>query len=1053
LASSIRSEGESVLIVVDQFEELFRFGDAADAKSSDEAAGFVKLLIEAARQTDGPIYVVLTMRSDFIGDCARFRDLPETVTQGLYLVPRLTRAQRREVIEGPVRVAGGAVTPRLVMRVLNDLGDDPDQLPILQHAMMRAWNHWLQRQDRDRPLDTEDYEAIGGAADALSQHADELYDSLDAEGKRIAHRMFQTLTEKDADNREARRPTRLGSIAAAAAASLDDVRRVVETFRAAGHSFLTPPPPTPLEADTTIDISHESLIRGWRRLRGWVQEEAESARVYRRLAETAALAAEGKAGLWRDPDLAVALDWRERERPSAAWASRYHAGWDVAMRFLDESLAARDAEERARAAARRAEIRRSRLVLAASVVGALVFAALAAVGYREAQSADEQRRAAEQATATANDQKGKVEAALKQAKAERERADDQRHVAEMTARDLIADADHAREQQLELANYLKYVADLAKDTSARESAGWIDEAYTRTSVTLGEFDTARRNLEMQSRSGWSPETTASVSAYVAVMQGDADRAVRLLREYVAHDKNPIYLLDLGDALTMRGDYEEALKAIDEAIGAQNSTVEAVNENIAPDIEAATHYRALYAYGDDVVVTSMYFRSFIFTLEDRDAFDDFQASLAAADAFYSRSGIGANPTDAVNPFLIAIDHGWLAARGQAINLPQASSGPHPTNYGVFAAQGAVWERAAAAQSRYWFAARQAYLAFQAAFGDRPQDRYRRLAAWVRERLAQPQIRDAVDQYVAPDPSALSVEADEIRYHAAGNSYFEVKPALDRLTQAIALLNARSEAGSLEPQERFQLANLYLKRGLWKAEAQDWVGARDDADRAIALNDALADAYVLRARAGIDQDRSVADLERALSLSPSNEGAMSWLAWFLKGSNPDRAIEALELKRRYGTLWADDYLALADLRLGQKNFDAAQTAIAEAIDEAPERSDLCEKQRDIDRAAGLAEPAAQARAAQCLLQGAETAARLGRAAVAVKLYLQALSAAEAPATRSGDGAFAEQNAARSLSAFLKRQFGAADAAGFWNALAKAPSALQVPAERESARIGGE
>ena len=178
--------------MVDQFEELFRFGEAAGAKSSDEAAAFVKLLIEAARQTAPRIYVVLTMRSDFIGDCARFRDLPEMVTQGLYLVPRMTRAQRREVIEGPVRVAGGAVTPRLVTRVLNDIGDDPDQLPILQHAMMRAWSHWLQRQDRDRPLDIKDYDAIGGAADALSQQADELYDSLDAEGKRIAHRMFQT---------------------------------------------------------------------------------------------------------------------------------------------------------------------------------------------------------------------------------------------------------------------------------------------------------------------------------------------------------------------------------------------------------------------------------------------------------------------------------------------------------------------------------------------------------------------------------------------------------------------------------------------------------------------------------------------------------------------------------------------------------------------------------------------------------------------------------------------------------------------------------------------
>ena len=90
-------------------------------------------------------------------------------------------------------------------------------------------------------------------------------------------------------------------------------------------------PPTLLLPDTTIDISHESLIRGWKRLREWVEQEAESARVYKRLADTAALHSSGNAGLWRDPDLAVAIAWRERERPNEAWSRRYHGGWPEAM--------------------------------------------------------------------------------------------------------------------------------------------------------------------------------------------------------------------------------------------------------------------------------------------------------------------------------------------------------------------------------------------------------------------------------------------------------------------------------------------------------------------------------------------------------------------------------------------------------------------------------------------------------------------------------------------------------------------------------------------------
>ena len=70
-------------------------------------------------------------------------------------------------------------------------------------------------------------------------------------------------------------------------------------------------------ADTVVDISHESLIRGWRRMRDWVEEEAESATVYRRLADTAALHAQGIAGLLDDPYLEHVLNWRDKERPTS----------------------------------------------------------------------------------------------------------------------------------------------------------------------------------------------------------------------------------------------------------------------------------------------------------------------------------------------------------------------------------------------------------------------------------------------------------------------------------------------------------------------------------------------------------------------------------------------------------------------------------------------------------------------------------------------------------------------------------------------------------------
>ncbi len=95
--------GSRFLILVDQFEELFGFMDApGDFRGSDEARAFIRLLIEATTNSSLPIYVVMTMRSEFLGHCAALPGLTEIINRSLYLVPELTRDQLRQVIEGPV---------------------------------------------------------------------------------------------------------------------------------------------------------------------------------------------------------------------------------------------------------------------------------------------------------------------------------------------------------------------------------------------------------------------------------------------------------------------------------------------------------------------------------------------------------------------------------------------------------------------------------------------------------------------------------------------------------------------------------------------------------------------------------------------------------------------------------------------------------------------------------------------------------------------------------------------------------------------------------------
>ena len=178
-------EGVNLLVVVDQFEELFRYrqlgppGARATNASSEEAAAFVNLLLEVKQQITCPIFVVLTMRSDFLGDCTQFPGLAEAINAGQYLVPRMTRDERRAAIEGPVKVAGrGDRASTMLTRLVNDVGDNPDQLSILQHALNRTWARWRDEGRAKEPLDLPHYEAIGTMAHALDQHAEQAYAEL-----------------------------------------------------------------------------------------------------------------------------------------------------------------------------------------------------------------------------------------------------------------------------------------------------------------------------------------------------------------------------------------------------------------------------------------------------------------------------------------------------------------------------------------------------------------------------------------------------------------------------------------------------------------------------------------------------------------------------------------------------------------------------------------------------------------------------------------------------------------------------------------------------------
>jgi hypothetical protein len=380
IAAKHLGSGEKLLLLVDQFEELFRYREQTKSTGeADESAAFVKLLLAAAGESEHPlpgldtqpIYVVITMRSDFLGKCSRFRGLPEALNRCQYLVPRLSRDQQRDVIEGPIGMAGGSVEPVLVQRLLNDWGDNPDQLPPLQHALMRIWEEAGKAQARGHVLTVDHYEAIGGMADALNRDADNAFDVLsgDEEAEQIARRLFQRLVEPGAPDEETRRPTALSEIVAVADAPREKVLDVIKVFLERG--FLT----ASNDDDPIIDITHESLIRNWKRLNEWVQQETRSAALYRRLVGTAELYS-GTEKWLTDPELQLNLKWREEAKPNEAWGVRYQEAYGQAMNFLDQSREAHDKEIHANERERRRKLRRARLI--AAVLGAFLLLAIAA---------------------------------------------------------------------------------------------------------------------------------------------------------------------------------------------------------------------------------------------------------------------------------------------------------------------------------------------------------------------------------------------------------------------------------------------------------------------------------------------------------------------------------------------------------------------------------------------------------------------------------------------------------------------------------------------------
>jgi WD40 repeat protein len=426
-------QDENLLLLVDQFEEIFRF-ERHGGRS--ESRAFVDLLLASAQHPEASVYVALTMRSEFLGQCPLFRGLPEALNDSQFITPRLTRDQIREAILGPASMFNTEIEPGVVTRILNSMGTDPDQLPLMQHLLMRMWRgaalDVVQRnrprgtisddsaqtwealpafEDSDPPpipLTAADYEKAGGLARALENHAEKTFkQALSTDGqRRLAQIVFRRLTEINQDGLIIRHPATVAEICQSARIESADpeqfgeLTEVIKAFRREGRSFLMPPPDEPLTINTRLDISHETLIHRWERLKSWTNQEDRSRKIAGEVST--------KAKRWRESgeqddclltgvDLARAVEWRDELDSDVTQALP-----DPEMlTFLRQSERQRDRTVRARRTMRLMPLLLSLLAVA------IVFGGLAWTQWR---AADRQRLIA--ATAVAQQILGRAQRAL-----------------------------------------------------------------------------------------------------------------------------------------------------------------------------------------------------------------------------------------------------------------------------------------------------------------------------------------------------------------------------------------------------------------------------------------------------------------------------------------------------------------------------------------------------------------------------------------------------------------------------------------------------------------
>lgn len=265
LAQQILDSGrrDRLLVVADQFEEV------VTQTPEEERRSFARALIRMGEELPKAT-LLLTLRADFYSEVMSLDPgLSHLLEQRTFHLHPMERAEREQSITGPAEKVGLAVASGLVNRMLDDLGEEPGNLPLLEFALTELWR----RDPGRRRLTHESYEAMGTVRQAIAQRADEIYDSFSRDKQEaVRHALTTRLVSvaERAEDRDTRRRARLSKLDADLLEELVQERLLV-TRR------------DPRTREETVELAHDALLLHWEALRRWVEEDRDFLRWLRRL--------------------------------------------------------------------------------------------------------------------------------------------------------------------------------------------------------------------------------------------------------------------------------------------------------------------------------------------------------------------------------------------------------------------------------------------------------------------------------------------------------------------------------------------------------------------------------------------------------------------------------------------------------------------------------------------------------------------------------------------------------------------------------------------------